>query len=1163
MGRLRLAHKSLLLLSLLIVFSAPALGQDRLCDTAFEDCRAPIWQLIDNETVGIDVAFWFMDDTSYVPKLINKFNSGVPVRVLVDPRANLTHPINTQVLDQLAAAGIPMRKNIVTGGVLHWKMMLFVGQNKVQFSAANYGPQNFVPTEPFSNYIDELIFISDNTSVVNSFKTKFDDKWISTTRFGNYANINGPLTRNYPIFTKDPEINFPPEESFANRSTQNYNQETQQIDAIIFRNTDDRHADAFIAAMNRGVVLRILQEPETYRTTNYFRHSYNMDRMYMAGAQIKTRAHLGLTHEKLVLLRSKGMAIFGSSNMSVPSSDSQDEHNYFTQKPALYNELVSHFDRKWNSSAEYQPFVPLPPNAPVSPSPANSAVVTSPSVTLQWEGGFFAWKYDVFFGTDPNPPLFAANLNTGFPGPTVETLQLPILVPGQTYFWRVVGKTMADKTASGPVWSFTVAGSGNAPSAPSNLVAAAINSSRIDLSWSNVANEGGYRIERSLNSTTGFQEIGTTQPDVTTFQDIGLAGATTYFYRVVAFNGGGASGFSNTASQTTPAGSAPPSGGAFLEDNFNDNSFDHAKWNIGQITGSADSNIPVTETNQRLQVGPLLENTAGFHFNGIVSDNAYDFTGAFAYIQVVTPPPGAASSELRFSVASANSPTANLYRYIIVGGNLKLQKVTGGTAANVIGPIAYNATTMKFLRIRHDGSNVLFETAPSSAGDPNLPGSWSVRHLESWNSGVQLSGVRFEVRIGTATSDPVGSGTLAVDNFRAVRPAAVPNISSISPDSGPAAGGTQVSISGSGFSAGSTVKFGTVSATNVNVVNANLITATTPAHASGAVNVVVTSTDLQVGTLTNGYTYQFADDPGNEPPDVSASGNPSSGSAPLTVNFSATGSDIDGTIVAYNWLFGDGGSSSIQNPSHTYNQPGTYVAQVTVTDDGGATDSAQVTITVNAAGETVLIADDFNNNSLDTSKWSVNQITGTVDSSIQVSETNQRLQVGPLLQNTAGFHFNGIVSNNAFNFTGAYGYVQVATAPPAGSMSEWRFSVANANSPSTNLYRFIIVGGNVKLQRVINGAAANVIAPFAYNATSMKFLGIRHDPVSGNVVFETAPASASDANAPGAWSVRFQEAWNNSVQLSGVRFEIRIGTATADPVASGILAVDNIRVARP
>jgi hypothetical protein len=100
------------LFALFLLAAVPATAQDRLCDTSFEDCRTPLWQLIDQETVGIDVAFWFMDDTSYVPKLINKFQSGVPVRVLVDPRANNSHPINAQVLSQMAAAGIPMRKNV-------------------------------------------------------------------------------------------------------------------------------------------------------------------------------------------------------------------------------------------------------------------------------------------------------------------------------------------------------------------------------------------------------------------------------------------------------------------------------------------------------------------------------------------------------------------------------------------------------------------------------------------------------------------------------------------------------------------------------------------------------------------------------------------------------------------------------------------------------------------------------------------------------------------------------------------------------------------------------------------------------------------------------------------------------------------------------------------
>src|SRR5829696_1662164 len=85
-------------LILLTLFSGQVHAQERLCDPAFEDCRAPLWSLIDNEKVGIDVAFWFMQDTSYANKIIAKFQAGVPVRVLVDPRANPIYSGNQQVL---------------------------------------------------------------------------------------------------------------------------------------------------------------------------------------------------------------------------------------------------------------------------------------------------------------------------------------------------------------------------------------------------------------------------------------------------------------------------------------------------------------------------------------------------------------------------------------------------------------------------------------------------------------------------------------------------------------------------------------------------------------------------------------------------------------------------------------------------------------------------------------------------------------------------------------------------------------------------------------------------------------------------------------------------------------------------------------------------------
>ena len=82
-----------------------------------------------------------------------------------------------------------------------------------------------------------------------------------------------------------------------------------------------------------------------------------------------------------------------------------------------------------------------------------------------------------------------------------------------------------------------------------------------------------------------------------------------------------------------------------------------------------------------------------------------------------------------------------------------------------------------------------------------------------------------------------------------------PSVTSVSPNSGPTGGGTAVSISGSNFLAGASVSFGGTAAGSVTVVNSSTITATTPAHAAGAVSVVVTNSDGQSGTLASGFTY--------------------------------------------------------------------------------------------------------------------------------------------------------------------------------------------------------------------------------------------------------------------------------------------------------------------
>jgi hypothetical protein len=87
---------------------------------------------------------------------------------------------------------------------------------------------------------------------------------------------------------------------------------------------------------------------------------------------------------------------------------------------------------------------------------------------------------------------------------------------------------------------------------------------------------------------------------------------------------------------------------------------------------------------------------------------------------------------------------------------------------------------------------------------------------------------------------------------------AAPTVTSVAPGAGPAGGGTAVTITGAGFAGGATASLGGTAATGVTVVNSTTITATTPAHAAGAVNVVVTSLDGQAGTLANGFTFLAA-----------------------------------------------------------------------------------------------------------------------------------------------------------------------------------------------------------------------------------------------------------------------------------------------------------------
>lgn len=435
-------------LLLLVFMLAPLSAQaDEWCEPAFQDCRAVMLRYVNRETMRMDIAIEAIrEDSLLVDAIIARFKAGVRVRLIVEPRADTPQA----VLDKFRAAGIPMRRKAASSPyLLHWKSFIFTGQQVVEFAATNFTQSYLVPVQPYVNFTQDATYFSTDLALLQSFQRKFDDMWMDTVNFTSYANVT-TLARVYPLYSIHPSLNFVPSQNFSTLSRPFYDAETSRIDVMMYKITEPTHADGLIRAVKRGIPVRLITEPNRYRNTQNIWQSYNIDRMYAAGVVIRDRAHLGFMHQKTVLLYGQAVAIFGSSNWTDASNYGQDEFNYFSNKPAFFEYLRQVFVRKW-TTAETKAFVPLPPDAPVYVSPVNTSAGQPTTVTLSWKTGLWAHRADVYFGTS-NPPAFRANIAAGPAGTGRYTVSG--LVPGRTYFWGVVSKTMAGKAAVGQVWSF-------------------------------------------------------------------------------------------------------------------------------------------------------------------------------------------------------------------------------------------------------------------------------------------------------------------------------------------------------------------------------------------------------------------------------------------------------------------------------------------------------------------------------------------------------------------------------------------------------------------------------------------------------------------------------------------------------------------------------------
>ncbi|MFO7956539.1 MAG: PKD domain-containing protein [Candidatus Brocadiia bacterium] len=301
----------------------------------------------------------------------------------------------------------------------------------------------------------------------------------------------------------------------------------------------------------------------------------------------------------------------------------------------------------------------------------------------------------------------------------------------------------------------------------------------------------------------------------------------------------------------------------------------------------------------------------------------YEAVGSYQAVLTVTDDDGATdSAAVTITVESANeAPTASASA-TPTSGTTPLEVNFDGSASS-------------------DGDGTITQYTWDFADGSTGSGA-TVSHIYS-EAGTYNATLTVVDDYGTSASDTV---TLTVEAPNSPPTASV----SATPTSGTVP--LEVSFDGSG----STDSDGTVTSYAWDFGDGYSGTGSAVSHAydeAGTYTASLTVSDDDGATDTASVTINVEEP--NAPPVASITATPTSGEAPLEVAFDgSTSSDSDGSIVSYQWQFGDGTTADTVTPSHTYGAAGTYQVTLTVTDDDGATDTDSVTITVEDAASRVI-----------------------------------------------------------------------------------------------------------------------------------------------------------------------------------------------------------------
>ncbi len=181
----------------------------------------------------------------------------------------------------------------------------------------------------------------------------------------------------------------------------------------------------------------------------------------------------------------------------------------------------------------------------------------------------------------------------------------------------------------------------------------------------------------------------------------------------------------------------------------------------------------------------------------------------------------------------------------------------------------------------HNSGNVPLSIAGIAAGGEfavasNTCGA-SLAAGASCTINITFTPAQLGARSGTLTVTDNASGGTQTVALSGAGTTAPPRVTHLSTLSVPVAGGTEVTVTGSGFQAGATVFFGDTAGTIVGTVTATSIVVATPQHAEGTVNVTVANPDGQYSDVYTGFSY--IPPTGVGPPMVQPGGPPAGGGA--------------------------------------------------------------------------------------------------------------------------------------------------------------------------------------------------------------------------------------------------------------------------------------------